>query len=152
MPRNVEELRIESCQLTTGNLKKILAALQESYIESFSLVNCSALSDQDNLKLLTDFIAVEGRYLHTIDISYNKLTLAQISPVLNAICSNKRLEYVNLSWNYLTENSNFGNPGSTVVDDADLDKRGTNRKRIEPEQIKKTKKQLALEKAFGKEE
>lgn len=51
------------------------------------------------------------RTLVKLDLSWSKLRADQFTPLLKAICENKKLEYVSLAWIRLIKQSNFSEHG-----------------------------------------
>jgi Ran GTPase-activating protein (RanGAP) involved in mRNA processing and transport len=105
-PNNVEEIRLDSCKVSNEVAKLMLKTIgAESQVERLILNDIDWNSE--SLKMLAHCIK-KAKYLRTIDLSYNRLTLYNILPVLESICHNSKLINVNLSWNKLVEGTNFG--------------------------------------------
>jgi hypothetical protein len=68
----------------------------------------------------------EAKYLKYLDISYNKLLYKQAFYLLQAVShSSGQLLFVNFGFNFLTQNSNFGNLQSPEMFEGELAQRGT---------------------------
>lgn len=96
-PAHLEECHLVDCKLgplLAGNLVQRLA--RDCKLRKLSLVK-TELNDTntDHLKL----IVRDAPFLIHLDISWNELSQRAMARLIETIAENRRLRYVNLSWN-----------------------------------------------------
>ena len=98
-PNNVDELRIENCKITKEDSIELCRALNgECYLKKLSLVQAN-LDEECILEL--SYYVENNRYIQDLDISKNQLRSIHMLPLIRVLTDNKRLKYLNLSWNFL---------------------------------------------------
>lgn len=97
-PKNLDELRITECKVSSAALNSILTAVKEKmFLRKLSIVNAS-MNEHNNLALVRDIIE-QSKMLIDLDISWNELRPQNIKGIIEALSKNRTLQYVNLSWN-----------------------------------------------------
>ena len=94
----LEELRLCNCRMQPNVTFDILEDLLAKHlgIRKLSLVKASL--NRESVKKLIAFMQA-SKSLVELDISYNMMSYTDMGEIVTYLHSNKRLQYVNLSWN-----------------------------------------------------
>lgn len=95
----LEELRLCNCRLQPQTTVDVLTDLRTYHFGTLRKLSLVAASlNKESMKKILDFVK-NSKVLMDLDISYNELTFLEMGELISALPANKRLQYLNLSWN-----------------------------------------------------
>ena len=96
---HLDELRLSNCRMRPEITIEVLADIYSTHmptLRKLSIVNGSL--NKESLKTLLALLK-ESKVLMDLDISYNHLPYAEMAELISCISTNRRLQFLNMSWN-----------------------------------------------------
>ena len=100
-PSVLDELHLINTKSSWQMMEKLAKDIRRNYLQRLSLIQ-AGLNDHAVVALAS--IVKSSKSLISLDLSWNKLTLREIMPMLEVLSTNRRLKNLNLSWNNLSDN------------------------------------------------
>ena len=97
----LDELHLINTKSSWQMMEKLAKDIRRNYLQRLSLIQ-AGLNDHSVVALAQ--IVKSSKSLISLDLSWNKLTLREIMPMLEVLSTNRRLKNLNLSWNNLSDN------------------------------------------------
>jgi len=109
MPYNLEELRIERCDVSKVGLQILLEQLaNQNYLRRLALVKVQI--DEFAALRIVDFVT-HSRYLFELDLSYNHVKPMHMQTILEGIAHKSFFQVLNLSNNFFIDQASDGQSG-----------------------------------------
>ena len=110
-PNQLDELRLNNCKMSAQFIEDLFEIILEcKSLRKFSLIRANIQTVTSNMNTITNLIKIiqNVKTLVELDISWNEMTPGSMKEITAALASNRRIKYLNLSWNSMTTNENLG--------------------------------------------
>jgi len=97
-PVHLDELRLNNCKLSRNFTADLLTELNDKHVRKLSLIKCNL--DHSNIIGLRTLIE-NSQVLIDLDISWNEMTVQAVADLTETLNMDRRLQYLNLSFNNL---------------------------------------------------
>jgi len=100
LPHNLDELRIVNCRVSASAIQTLLQGLPSTNLRKLTLVKTGLRGS------LLDYVielTAASRSLVELDISWNRITSAELRKLFAVLAGNRQLQYLNTSWNEVQE-------------------------------------------------